>query len=270
MFWINEFNSESMNRKLLPIILVASLLQLAELTQGQSDISILARIDESAEYKKLKQNGSDLYPTLQNLGRKDSIGMSAEFLSEGIEYDQKSKVEDLEEWNPLNLTDDGSALIALPFPFKFYGETYESIWINSNGNASFLESNGRYRPESFPLEIPIIAIFWTDLVQLPNKGSGVFVKSNQNEFRVVWKDMGINHSEKNEAYSFELVLGKGNLDTPDNLVLNYPDLSFLRTDSLSDDDMKTLNYVSGFDSGNGHDYRILELKDRLVYSFMIR
>ncbi|MDX1502299.1 MAG: hypothetical protein R3325_08035 [Thermoanaerobaculia bacterium] len=37
----------------------------------------------------------------------------------------------------LPLDDDDSILVALPFPFTFYGVEYDSMWVNSDGNITF-------------------------------------------------------------------------------------------------------------------------------------
>ena len=48
-------------------------------------------------------------------------------------------------------TDDGStANIGFPFNFEFYGTTYTSMWINTNGNVTFDGANGTYTPSGFP------------------------------------------------------------------------------------------------------------------------
>jgi hypothetical protein len=38
---------------------------------------------------------------------------------------------------PYNLSDDGAALVTLPWDFTFYGNTYTSVYVNANGFASF-------------------------------------------------------------------------------------------------------------------------------------
>ncbi len=37
----------------------------------------------------------------------------------------------------LPLGDDDTRLVSLPFPFRFFGETYESVFVNSDGNLTF-------------------------------------------------------------------------------------------------------------------------------------
>ncbi|RMG75275.1 MAG: hypothetical protein D6722_01350, partial [Bacteroidetes bacterium] len=60
--------------------------------------------------------------------------------------------------------DDCSEEIALGFAFDFFGQTYETIFLNSNGNLSFEAPFSEYQPEAFCLEGPrLIAPFYADV-----------------------------------------------------------------------------------------------------------
>ncbi|MEM6262814.1 MAG: nidogen-like domain-containing protein, partial [Bacteroidota bacterium] len=77
---------------------------------------------------------------------------------------------DLEEnavtYHPFNrgeACDDCSEKVALKFPFEFFGKTYTSVFINSNGNLTFEGSFVTYTPEAFCLNGPkMIAPFFAD------------------------------------------------------------------------------------------------------------
>jgi hypothetical protein len=54
--------------------------------------------------------------------------------------------------------------VALPFPVDFYGTTYESVYINNNGNLTFGAPLSDYTPESLnQIGVPMIAPFWADV-----------------------------------------------------------------------------------------------------------
>jgi hypothetical protein len=80
----------------------------------------------------------------------------------------------------LNLGDDQSSSVTLPFPFPYFGQTYTRIFLNTNGNLTFGSSSPRDWTESGAEFIsgfrnldsrnvgPAIAIFWDDLLPLPS------------------------------------------------------------------------------------------------------
>uniref|UniRef100_A0A8C7YTQ6 NIDO domain-containing protein n=1 Tax=Oryzias sinensis TaxID=183150 RepID=A0A8C7YTQ6_9TELE len=75
-------------------------------------------------------------------------------------------------------SDDGSSpQIALQRPFVFFGQRYNSIYVNHNGHLTFTVPYSSYSPQAFPMHgsIDLIAPFWTDL---DNRGNG-FVYYNQ-------------------------------------------------------------------------------------------
>ncbi|MBI1837147.1 MAG: gliding motility-associated C-terminal domain-containing protein [Flavobacteriia bacterium] len=61
-------------------------------------------------------------------------------------------------------TDDGSApIINLPFTFCFFGDSYNSVYMNNNGNISFQNSISSFSSSAFPSTgNKMIAAFWAD------------------------------------------------------------------------------------------------------------
>src|ERR1022692_2738251 len=75
----------------------------------------------------------------------------------------------------LSNTDDGVALLTLPFPFTFYGNTYTLVCASSNGILSFVTTPAACSPSpdfanadlstsSLPNDLPALVPFWTDLL----------------------------------------------------------------------------------------------------------
>jgi protocatechuate 3,4-dioxygenase beta subunit len=89
--------------------------------------------------------------------------------------------------------DDGSAQIALPFPFSFYGETYTDVYVGTNGYVTFGAPDTNYGNDldTFAQLAPRIAPKFRDWVtdQDPD-GAGVYVNTALPDRVVVtWKNM---------------------------------------------------------------------------------
>ncbi|MDP4954321.1 MAG: hypothetical protein NWQ53_11810, partial [Flavobacteriales bacterium] len=64
-------------------------------------------------------------------------------------------------WTQLPANDDGSTgQINIPFDFLLYGITYNSLYINNNGNVSFDNPYSWFTSAGFPIGTPMIAPFW--------------------------------------------------------------------------------------------------------------
>lgn len=72
--------------------------------------------------------------------------------------------------NAMALTgDDAVAEVSLPFEFPFYGASYRSAWVDTNGILSFTDPGGSHPYPGGPLPAPaepnaVVAPFWDDLV----------------------------------------------------------------------------------------------------------
>ncbi|MEM6345255.1 MAG: nidogen-like domain-containing protein [Bacteroidota bacterium] len=68
------------------------------------------------------------------------------------------------QFNRSSKCDDCSELLALPFRFYFYGQEYDELYLNANGNVSFGAALSEYTPSDFCLEGPqMIAPFYSDV-----------------------------------------------------------------------------------------------------------
>jgi hypothetical protein len=115
--------------------------------------------------------------------------------------------------------DDGSARVALPFPFEFFGDAHREIWVAVDGVAGFprpgeIFNPGRGGNGALPATgaPALIAPWWDDLVLGPLRASELCheVKGppGARRFIVTWRDMQ-RFGRKPVALTFSLVLEEG-------------------------------------------------------------
>jgi hypothetical protein len=88
----------------------------------------------------------------------------------------------------LTLTDDDASRQTLPFAFQFYGQQQAAVFVNSDGNLTFEDSDTASSTRGFARLLggpPRIAPFFADLD--PSQGNGrVFVQASSTAFVVTW------------------------------------------------------------------------------------
>ncbi|HID63957.1 MAG TPA: peptidase S8 [Anaerolineae bacterium] len=123
----------------------------------------------------------------------------------------------------LSLGDDDAQRIALPFDFRFYGTTYNELWVSSNGLVSFANgyttwANGCLPSTSTPNNA--IYAFWDDLRPADGGGGGtIYAKQVDSEtFVVEWHE--VSHYGSSGHETFEIILKQD-----DTISLQYQALS---------------------------------------------
>ena len=156
-------------------------------------------------------------------------------------------------WN----TDDGSApIINLPFTFCFFGDNYNAVYMNNNGNISFLSPNSSFNAYAFPSNINrVIAAFWADF----DFGSCGTMHSNVSPTSAVftWKDVGYYNEQCDKKNTLQIVITNGSDPLVDNgnVAIHYGDMNW-----TSGDASQGVNGLQGFpgscgaNRGNNVDY----------------
>ncbi len=105
---------------------------------------------------------------------------------------------------PLNVGDDGSQEVFLPFNFRICGRDFDSVFINANGNLTFGAPSNSFSENTAELlgGPPRIAGIWDDLN--PSAGGSVVFDVNPFAFTVRWQD--VPEFPNTGANTFELVL----------------------------------------------------------------
>ena len=150
--------------------------------------------------------------------------------------------------------DDVSATVLLPFGFKFYGTTYSSISIGSNGLANFTGNAANYY-QNGPLpdaELPNGSIypFWDDLDMSTEASSailtGTFGSAPNRQFVIQWRNMITRDDHSNpfpSTFSFSAILSENG-----NITFTY--------DLLSTADLRSRGSSAtiGIENGSGNVY----------------
>ncbi len=96
----------------------------------------------------------------------------------------------------------------LPFEFSFYGQTYDTIWICSNGFVSFLETEcADWRNNEIfgaMTQNALIAPFWDDLDLDSNASVSTYYNNEEQYFVIEWNEMS--HGVTGATETFEIVL----------------------------------------------------------------
>jgi hypothetical protein len=109
----------------------------------------------------------------------------------------------------MNRNDDGSSNeLTLPFEINFFGNTFNSFFINNNGNVTFNSPDGTFTPEPFPVAgAPRIAPYWGDVDTGCLTCGEVYVGSpNADTTIVTWNNVGFFSQDSSLTNNFQLVL----------------------------------------------------------------
>jgi hypothetical protein len=128
--------------------------------------------------------------------------------------------------------DDARATVALPFPVNFYGSTYNSVIVSTNGNAHMFDnSNLDYTPYCLPdpnysTILGIIAPFWTDFDLGEGVGGDVYTDvigtSPNRVFIIEWRDVSF-YGDPDSLLTFETLIYE-NTSGPNEIRYQYSTL----------------------------------------------
>ena len=136
--------------------------------------------------------------------------------------------------NSLPANDDGSTgSVPLPFATDFYGTTYQGLFVNNNGNVTFLQPQSQYTPFVIGADTPpMIAPFFAD-VDTRGAGSGlttygVTSYGSRAAFCVNWDRVGYYSAKTNKLNSFQLlIVDRGDVGAGDfDIVMNYGSINW--------------------------------------------
>jgi len=133
---------------------------------------------------------------------------------------------------------------------NFFGQTYNSYYINNNGNVTFDSPLSSFTPNAFPqTNVPMIAPFWGDVDTRCDECGNVYLGSpDENTLVVTWDSVGKFASNAEQTNSFQLVLidrtdtGAGNFDVE----FRYDNIEW-----ISGEASDGIPAQAGYDAGDG-------------------
>lgn len=153
--------------------------------------------------------------------------------------------------------DDGSSnLLSLPFAVNFFGNTYNGLYVNNNGNVTFNGPVSTFTPNPFPISSqPMIAPFWGDVDTRCTSCGAVYIGSpNASTAVVTWSNVGFYASNSSLTNNFQLALrdqGAGNFDVE----FRYDRLSWTTGNaSGGSGGLGGTPAQAGYDAGNGTNF----------------
>lgn len=151
------------------------------------------------------------------------------------------------------LGDDGSVTVQLPFEFDYYGQTFESVKMLSNGVLSFTGQGNNYCCDgqdiselTHPSHNYIIAAAWTDLYTLPDTA---YYLGTEDSMMFGWYGV-IEYYNPSARNSFEIELySAGDIDLRyGGISIKDHTVSAGLTGDLSQDQYIDLYFGQGFDT----------------------
>jgi len=132
--------------------------------------------------------------------------------------------------------DDWSTnLITLPFNFCLYGTTYNSLYINNNGNVSFGAAYSTFTANSFPTPTyTMIAPFWSDCDSRGPNSKYVHYKLTSTALIVQWDSIGYyaQHDDKRNTYQLIITNGADSIiPSGNNVSFCYGDMQWTTGDA---------------------------------------
>src|SRR5438034_6417713 len=166
----------------------------------------------------------------------------------------------------LNFGDDSSALITAPFPIRFGGGSFSSLYVGSNGNVNFSGPFTAFSNESLPTTTigTLVAPFWDDLYAVSGTAQNVFwdvTGTAPNRERVIeWRDIRnfSCNADGTATVKFQVVFFEGSSD----ILFNYADALFGGACTSADQGASaTVGVQVGSNSANQYSFNTASVAD---------
>jgi gliding motility-associated-like protein len=225
-----EIKHEKMLEKLLTIIFIGTF-TFSSIAQKNSS---LAKKEREA-YQEMKETGT--IPANFKFSNQSDFSKKIEenLIKEGFKAKKKAGdcgcyvTPDATYTTAFAPNDDlSTSLLPIPFTFCLYGNNYNDLFINNNGNVSFGSAESAFSSNPFPDPgFVMVAPFWGDV---DTRGIGeVKYKITPTAMYVNWESVGYYNSETDKVNTFQLIITDGNdpvLPSGNNIAFCYGDMQW--------------------------------------------
>ncbi|MFT3717647.1 nidogen-like domain-containing protein [Pseudorhodoferax sp.] len=129
--------------------------------------------------------------------------------------------------------DDGFMALSLGFNFTFFGSTYNSLYLNNNGNLSFGNGISAYVPTGpTGANSPVISAFFGDVDTRATASGVMHYNLSADELVVTWDHVGYYNTQGSPLNSFQIVIRRDGYALPagEGLIgFFYGDMDWERT-----------------------------------------
>lgn len=169
--------------------------------------------------------------------------------------------------------DDWSTVsIPVPFPFCFYGQQVNDVFINNNGNVSIANPYATFTASSFPdPNYTMIAPFWADVDTRGPLSGIVYYQVTSTHMIIQWENVGYFSMHDSLGNTFQLILTDGFdplLPPGSNVSFCYQDMQWTTGDaSGGSGGFGGTPATVGVNQGNGIDYIQIGMYDQTGSSY---
>lgn len=158
--------------------------------------------------------------------------------------------------------DDVTDAVGIGFDFEFYGNTYNDIYINNNGNITFVEAEADFNPAGFPSEeYRMVAPFWADVDTRNNESGTVYRRIDPNQVVITWNQVGYFKKNADKLNTFQVIISNGDgADVPagKNVCFSYAEMQWTTGDaSGGSDGFGGAPATVGVNKGDGSTFALL-------------
>jgi uncharacterized protein (DUF2141 family) len=162
--------------------------------------------------------------------------------------------------------------ITVPFPFCFYGQQVNFMYINNNGNVSINNPYATFTANSFPdPTYTMIAPFWGDVDTRGALSGIVYYQLTNTHLIVQWENVGYFDSYDDKRNTFQLIISDGIdplLPPGSNVSFCYQDMQWTTGDASGGvNGFGGTPATVGVNKGNGLEYIQIGLFDQAGSSY---
>ncbi|MGH7127277.1 MAG: MSCRAMM family protein, partial [Planctomycetaceae bacterium] len=153
--------------------------------------------------------------------------------------------------------DSSTGSLDFGFTFDFFSQSYDSFFINNNGNITFAGPFAAFLPEGFPQSMSIIAPFWADVDTRGSDSGEVHLaqgtSARGNAFvQIDWLDVGYFSQKDDKLNDFTLYIEDDPLG--DLVAFVYRNMEWTSGDIDGEGGFGGAGAQIGFDAGDGENF----------------